>query len=84
MSAIAVTCDRVLSAVGEVIRIALPPRTRDDPEGARYGDLALVASMASEFSFSCANLPPLNSEFAGPEPVATLNRAFGTTCGDHA
>jgi V/A-type H+-transporting ATPase subunit B len=42
MPAIAINYDRVLSIVGEVIRIALPPQTRDDPEGPRYGDLAIV------------------------------------------
>lgn len=35
--------DKVLSIVGDVIRVALPPQTRDDPEGPRLGDLALVA-----------------------------------------
>ncbi|MGE3993431.1 hypothetical protein [Pseudorhodoplanes sp.] len=42
MPAIAINCDRVLSIIGEVIRVALPPQIRDDPEGPRYGDLAVV------------------------------------------
>jgi V/A-type H+-transporting ATPase subunit B len=40
---IAIKYDRVLSIVGDVIRIALPPQTIDDPEGPRFGDLATVA-----------------------------------------
>lgn len=48
MSAIAITYDRVLSIVGDVIRIALPPQTKDDPEGPRFGDLALVSEEGSE------------------------------------
>lgn len=48
MSAIAITYDRVLSIVGDVIRIALPPQTRDDPEGPRFGDLALVSEEGAE------------------------------------
>ena len=40
---IPVKYDKVLSIVGDVVRIALPPQTRDDPEGPRFGDLALVA-----------------------------------------
>jgi V/A-type H+/Na+-transporting ATPase subunit B len=39
---IAIHYDRVLSIVGDVLRIALPPQTKDDPEGPRFGDLALV------------------------------------------
>jgi V/A-type H+/Na+-transporting ATPase subunit B len=31
MAGIAVNYDKVLSLVGDVIRIALPPQTRDDP-----------------------------------------------------
>ncbi len=42
MNAIAIHYDRILSIVGEVVRVALPPQTADDPEGPRYGDLALV------------------------------------------
>jgi V/A-type H+-transporting ATPase subunit B len=42
MSVIAINYDRVLSIIGEVIRVALLPETRDDPEGPRYGDLAIV------------------------------------------
>lgn len=42
MSTTTINYDRVLSIVGEVIRIALPPQTRHDPEVPRYGDLALV------------------------------------------
>jgi len=41
--AVAINYDRVLSIVGDVLRIALPPQTRDDPEGPRLGDLALVS-----------------------------------------
>jgi V/A-type H+-transporting ATPase subunit B len=43
VSAIPINYDRVLSIVGDVLRIALPPQTRDDPEGPRFGDLALVS-----------------------------------------
>lgn len=42
MSGISLSYDRVLSIVGDVMRIAMPPQTRDDPEGPRYGDLAVV------------------------------------------
>lgn len=42
MSSISLSYDRVLSIVGDVMRIAMPPQTRDDPEGPRYGDLAVV------------------------------------------
>ena len=42
MPTVTINYDRVMSIVGEVIRIALPPQTRDDPEGPRYGDLAVV------------------------------------------
>lgn len=42
MPAVAISYDRVLSIVGDVVRIALPPQTRDDPGGPRFGDLALV------------------------------------------
>jgi hypothetical protein len=41
MTAIQVRYERVLS-IGDVIRIALPAQTRDDPTGPRFGDLALV------------------------------------------
>ncbi len=33
----------MLSIVGDVLRVALPPRIRNDPEGPRFGDLALVS-----------------------------------------
>ncbi|MGE5152543.1 MAG: V-type ATP synthase subunit B [Bdellovibrio bacteriovorus] len=39
--------EKVLSIVGDVLRIALPPQTRDDPEGPRFGDLALVTEGGS-------------------------------------
>ncbi|TVR79050.1 MAG: V-type ATP synthase subunit B, partial [Rhodospirillales bacterium] len=42
MAGITITYDRVLSIIGGVIRIALPRETADDPEGPRFGDLALV------------------------------------------
>lgn len=42
MTAIPINYDKVLSIVGDVVRIALPPQTRDDPEGPRFGDLAMV------------------------------------------
>jgi V/A-type H+/Na+-transporting ATPase subunit B len=42
MAGIAVNYDKVLSLVGDVIRIALPPQTRDDPAAPRFGDLAVV------------------------------------------
>ncbi len=42
MTGLVITYDRVLSLIGDVIRIALPPGTRDDPQGPRFGDLALV------------------------------------------
>ncbi len=42
MSIVPITYDKVLSLVGDVMRVALPPGTRDDPEGPRFGDLALV------------------------------------------
>ncbi len=42
MPSIAISYDRVLSIVGDVIRIAMPPQTKDDPEGPRFGDLAMV------------------------------------------
>jgi len=40
---IPVKYEKVLSIVGDVVRIALPPQTRNDPDGPRFGDLALVA-----------------------------------------
>ena len=43
MARIPITYDRVLSIVGSVIRIAMPPQTSEDPEGPRFGDLALVS-----------------------------------------
>ncbi|MCB1055289.1 MAG: V-type ATP synthase subunit B, partial [Acidobacteria bacterium] len=43
MADIAITYDRVLSIIGGVIRIALPKETADDPEGPRFGDLAVVS-----------------------------------------
>lgn len=43
MSAISISYDRVLSIVGDVIRIAMPPQTKDDPDGPRFGDLAMVS-----------------------------------------
>jgi V/A-type H+/Na+-transporting ATPase subunit B len=42
MAGIAVNYDKVLSLVGDVVRVALPPQTRDDPAGPRFGDLAIV------------------------------------------
>jgi V/A-type H+-transporting ATPase subunit B len=43
MPVVAINYDRVLSIVGDVLRVALPPQTRSDPEGPRFGDLALVS-----------------------------------------
>ncbi len=43
MTAVPVRYEKVLSIVGDVIRIALPAQTRDDPEGPRFGDLAMVS-----------------------------------------
>jgi V/A-type H+-transporting ATPase subunit B len=43
LAGIAITYDRVLSIIGGVIRIALPQGTADDPEGPRFGDLAVVS-----------------------------------------
>lgn len=40
--AIPINYDKVLSIVGDVVRLKLPPQTRDDPEGPRFGDLAVV------------------------------------------
>lgn len=34
--------EKVLSIVGDVLRVALPSQTRDDLQGPRFGDLALV------------------------------------------
>ena len=42
MAVVPITYDRVLSIIGDVLRIALPPETREDPSGPRFGDLALV------------------------------------------
>ena len=42
MSVFAINYDRILSIIGEVVRVALPPQTKDDPNGPRYGDLAVV------------------------------------------
>lgn len=42
MSTIPIQYDRILSIVGEVVRVALPQQTGNDPEGPRYGDLAVV------------------------------------------
>jgi V/A-type H+-transporting ATPase subunit B len=42
MSLSAITYDRILSIIGEVVRVALPPQVRMDPNGPRYGDLAVV------------------------------------------
>ena len=47
MAGIAVNYDKVLSLVGDVIRIALPPQTRDDPAAPRFGDLAVVKTEGS-------------------------------------
>jgi V/A-type H+-transporting ATPase subunit B len=43
MASITISYDRVLSIVGDVIRIMMPPQTRKDAEGPRFGDLALVS-----------------------------------------
>lgn len=45
---IPVRYEKVLSIVGDVLRIALPPQTRDDPHGPRFGDLALVSEEGLE------------------------------------
>ncbi|SHG25982.1 V/A-type H+-transporting ATPase subunit B [Kaistia soli DSM 19436] len=42
MSVVPIRYDRVLSIIGDVLRVALPVQTRDDPAGPRFGDLALV------------------------------------------
>ena len=42
MTAVSINYDKVLSIVGDVVRIALPPQTKDDPDGPRFGDLALI------------------------------------------
>lgn len=42
MSVVPITYDRVLSIIGDVLRIAMPKETSEDPEGPRFGDLALV------------------------------------------
>ncbi len=42
MPQVPITYDRVLSIIGDVLRIALPRGTAEDPNGPRFGDLALV------------------------------------------
>lgn len=42
MVAVAIRYDKVLSIVGDVLRIALPPQTVNDPHGPRFGDLAVI------------------------------------------
>lgn len=48
MSIVSVKYNRVLSIIGEVIRIALPEQAEDDAEGPRYGDLAIVQDSDGE------------------------------------
>lgn len=57
MSTIPIHYDRILSIVGEVVRVALPPQTRDDPEGPRYGDLAVVLDSESGGADGLASAP---------------------------
>jgi V/A-type H+-transporting ATPase subunit B len=40
---IPVKYEKVLSIVGDLIRVALPPQASADPDGPRFGDLALVS-----------------------------------------
>lgn len=47
MPTVAINYDRILSIIGDVVRVALPPRTRDDPDGPRFGDLAMVSEAGS-------------------------------------
>ena len=47
MSGVAITYDRILSIVGDVVRVALPPQTRDDALGPRLADLALIGEGAA-------------------------------------
>ncbi len=57
MSTIPIHYDRILSIVGEVVRVALPPQTQDDPEGPRYGDLAVVLDSESGSADGHASTP---------------------------
>lgn len=43
MPAVAISYDRVLSIIGDMVRIALPPQARNHPSAPRLGDLALVS-----------------------------------------
>lgn len=45
---IPVRYEKILSIVGDVLRVALPPQTPDDPQGPRFGDLALVSEEGLE------------------------------------
>jgi V/A-type H+-transporting ATPase subunit B len=45
---VAINYDRILSIVGDVVRVALPPQTKDDAAGPRFGDLAVVREGGQE------------------------------------
>ncbi len=79
MSGIAVKYDKVLSLVGDVVRVALPPQSRDDPAAPRFGDLAIVTdddgrprlSQVVKISAGEASL----QVFAGTQGLSTRSQA---------
>ncbi|MFW5834806.1 MAG: V-type ATP synthase subunit B, partial [Pseudomonadota bacterium] len=71
MSALAVRYEKVLSIVGDVIRIALPSQTAHDAAAPRFGDLAVVSE---------GNAPPRLAQVVRlDEGVAALQVFAGTS-----
>lgn len=79
MSVFAINYDRILSIIGEVVRVALPPQTKDDPNGPRYGDLAVVREADGEPRLAqVVKLDPGEASlqvFGGAQGLSTRARA---------
>ncbi len=72
MSTVAVRYEKVLSIVGDVIRIALPARTAEDAGAPRFGDLAVVSE---------GNAPPRLAQVVRLDEGAAALQVFAGASG---
>ncbi|HMO28026.1 V-type ATP synthase subunit B [Enterovirga sp.] len=79
MPVVPVRYDRVLSIVGEVVRIALPAHDQDDSSGPRYGDLAVIQDVDGE-----ARLAQVVKLGAGEASLQVFGGTQGLSTRSHA
>jgi len=79
MSTIPIIYDRVLSIIGNVVRVALPEREGQDPELPRFGDLALITEGNDAARLAqVVRLDPGEASlqvFSGAQGLSTRSRA---------